>query len=169
MRKPIKTPRLVLRAMEATDRDQLVSIFTNDTVKQTYMVPDFESREAAELLFERICELSHREDRYVFGIYLQNTLIGLLNDAEISDKTIEMGYALHPNYYNQGYATEAMRATMDYLFGVGFEEVLAGAFEENPASLRVMQKCGMQKLDKTDLIDYRGKTHTCIYYAKRRA
>ena len=51
------------------------------------------------------------------------------------------------------------------MFSQGFETVLAGAFVENAASMRVMEKSGMTRQDYTDEIEYRGVTHTCIYYA----
>ena len=76
-----------------------------------------------------------------------------------------MGYALHPEHHSRGYMSEAFAAMIDYLFSCGFDEVTAGAFEENTASIRVMQKCGMVRLEKTDEIDYRGKTHKCIYFS----
>ena len=54
------------------------------------------------------------------------------------------------------------------LFAKGFREVVCGAFEENTASLRVMEKAGMEKLDITESIEYRGKVHNCVYYSKIR-
>ena len=47
---------------------------------------------------------------------------------------------------------------------MGFEHVKAGFFEENMASCRVMEKCGMTKLDVEDDIEYRGVMHHCLYY-----
>jgi len=41
---------------------------------------------------------------------------------------------------------------------------MAGAFAENCASIRVMQKAGMQLMDKTELIEYRGQNRNCVYY-----
>jgi hypothetical protein len=32
-----------------------------------------------------------------------------------------------------------------------------------------MEKCGMTKLSKTDEIEYRGITHTCVYYSRKRS
>ena len=78
---------------------------------------------------------------------------------------IEVGYALLPAYHNRGFATEALVGAIEYLRGCGFSRILAGAFAENAASLRVMEKAGMVRIDKTDAIDYRGHMHTCIYYA----
>lgn len=47
---------------------------------------------------------------------------------------------------------------------MGFRKVKAGYFEENEASRRVMEKCGMKQLSYTDEIEYRGITHKCLYY-----
>ena len=129
------------------------------------MLPDFENDEAAEKLFLRLKELSERDDRFVFGVHLGETLIGFMNDVEMVDQVIEMGYCFHPDHHGCGYCTEAFRAVIQYLFKKGFKEVKCGAFEGNPASLRVMQKCQMELLDYTDEIEYRGKTHKCIYYS----
>ena len=57
---------------------------------------------------------------------------------------------------------------MSALFSEGFSAVKAGAFSENAASIRVMEKCGMTKTGETEQIEYRGKTHTCVYYAIER-
>ena len=50
------------------------------------------------------------------------------------------------------------------LFRIGYRVVRAGLFEENTASSRVMEKCGMIKIDRTDEIEYHGSNHHCIYY-----
>ena len=107
---------------------------------------------------------SQGSDRFLRGIYLNDYLIGYINEVEKDDQFIELGYVLHPNYHNQGYMTEALAATFEPLFKKGFNEVICGAFEGNKASLRVMQKAGMKLLEKTDDIEYRGKVHRCIYY-----
>ena len=89
----------------------------------------------------------------------------MMNDVETKGTQIEMGYAFLPAYYNKGYATESFRGAIAYLLEHGFETVVAGAFSHNAASLRVMEKCGMKKQDYTDEVEYRGVTHTCIYYS----
>ena len=161
----IITPRLTLSAFRECDFDALMGIFKSDVVKATYMVPNLETREAEIKLFESLRNLSLREDRFVFGIYLNGELIGILNDTEINGVNIEMGYALHPDYHNRGFATEAFGAAISHLFSQGFEEIIAGAFEENAASMRVMEKCGMKRTKMTAEVKYRGITHKCIYYS----
>ncbi|ETR77591.1 N-acetyltransferase GCN5 [Afipia sp. P52-10] len=57
----------------------------------------------------------------------------------------ELGYWLGVPYWGQGYATEAARAMIDYAFeAFGHGELRAGARVVNPASRRVLEKCGFQ-------------------------
>ena len=163
------TERLEIKEITLADREEVLDLLTNEIVSKTYMLPEYKCREEAEPLFLRLVEMSQNSARFVTGIYLNGRFIGMMNETEIKDKQIEMGYAYLPAYYNCGYATEAFCGAIEYLLNHGFETVLAGAFEENPASLRVMEKCGMTRQTYTDTIDYRGTTHTCIYYAITKA
>ena len=102
----------------------------------------------------------------MYGISLNGRFIGLINDVEIQDGRIELGYAIHPDFKGRGYATEVLTAAIDALFQAGISVVETGAFEENLASIRVMEKSGMTRIDKKDSIEYRGNPHRCIYYQK---
>ena len=163
----IHTPRLCLRALEDRDCDRMVDLLTNKEIARTYMLPDFSTREDAVKLFRRLQCLSRKEDRFVYGICLDDRLIGFFNDVEIQESAIELGYAILPPYQNQGYATEVLSAAIATLFAMGYTTVNTAAFEENPASIRVMEKCGMTRLEKTEQIDYRGRTHRCVCFAIR--
>ncbi|RKJ38632.1 N-acetyltransferase [Acutalibacter sp. 1XD8-33] len=162
----VHTQRLELRPMEDADRDRVVEILGDEMVKKTYMVPDITSREMGDKLFQRLKECCTAEGRYGAGAYFQGKLIGFLHDVEISGGTVEMGYAFHPHWHGRGFATEAFGAAMDALFAQGVEQVLAGAFDSNSASIRVMEKCGMARLDREEDIEYRGEVHRCVYYGK---
>ena len=164
----ILTKRLTLKALDARDREAALDLLTNDCVKKTYMLPDFETREDAVPLFQRLMDLSQGDDRFLVGIYLNGYLIGYVNEVEKKDGRMELGYLIHPQFHNRGYMTEALMAVTDHLLANGLDEVVTGAFEENAASLRVMEKAGMTKLDYTDEIEYRGKLHRCIYYSRKR-
>lgn len=163
----IKTERLELKPLSDSDRDNMIELLTNNEIKKTYMLPDFESEEQAEKLFLRLKEGSLADKVYQVGIYLNGMLIGFANEVEREDDKIELGYMIHPEHHNQGYGTEMLKAMIEEMFARGFSEVIAGAFEENPASMRVMEKSGMTKLDKTDEIEYRGVLHKCVYYSKK--
>ena len=155
-----------LASLRAADLETMLDILTNDCVKQTYMLPDFPSREDAVPLFQKLVGLSGDSRRFVRGIYADETLVGFLNDVEIENGAIELGYVIHPRFQGNGYATEALGIAIGELFRLGFQAVITGAFRQNAASIRVMEKNGMTRTEKTEPIDYRGKTHICVYYTK---
>ena len=58
----------------------------------------------------------------------------------------ELGYNIHPDHWGKGYATESVRAILEFTFTrTDLHRVWAGYFPENPASGRVMEKCGMRR------------------------
>lgn len=161
---PITTNRLILRPYKESDREQVIWILRNGEISKTFMLPEFEDDAAAERLFRKILIYSHQEDHFERAICLEDRVIGFLNDVEIKDGTAELGYVIHPDYQNRGYATEALTASIQELFRQGYSRIRAGYFEENPASRRVMEKSGMHPISRVDTIEYRGKLHKCLYF-----
>ena len=163
----MEAKKLTLRPMCPSDQGQILEILTSPIVNKTYMLPDYERSEDAIPLFNRLMELSQKQNRFVRCIALGETAIGFLNDVEIHDGTIELGYVIHPKFHNKGYMTQALKLAIRQLFELGYAKVECGAFEENKASQRVMEKAGMVKIEKTEQIEYRGKIHNCVYYEIR--
>lgn len=163
----IKTERLILKPLTSDDEKAVSELFTDDTVKKTYLLPDFKDAEHLHNYFNRILALSNGNDRYLLGIYINNgtELVGIINDTGLEKyESAEIGYALLPRYFNNGYATEAFGGMIKFLKDVGYKKVVAGAFEENKASIRVMEKCGLVPKNESEKLEYRGKEHTVIYY-----
>ena len=81
----------------------------------------------------------------VFLITLRgDTVIGACGVTALDDQA-ELGYWLGVPYWGKGYATEALHALIDYVFtDLGHEALNAGARVTNPASRRVLEKCGFQ-------------------------
>ena len=161
----LHTKRLILKPFCEGDEDAVLRIITDERVAKTFMVPEIRSAEEGRKVFAALLKLSNTEGRCLLGIFLEDTLLGFINDVDISGKSVELGWAVHPNFQGQGYATEAAEALINKLFCEGFEEIRAGAFEGNDASFRVMEKLGMRRTSFEESIDYRGEKHRCIYYA----
>ena len=95
----------------------------------------FEARRANAAGEDLILAISsNRGKREPFGmISVESRLQGRLT----------LGYALAPEAWGKGYATEAARAIVDASFQLtSAVEMLASARPENPASRRVLEKCG---------------------------
>lgn len=157
--------KLCLRPFQSEDLEQMLDILTDNTINRTYMLPDFACRTDAIPLFDRLSTLSHNSDRYVRCISADGKAIGFMNDVETKNGKIELGYVIHPDYQGKGYMTTALKIAIEELLETKFDTVICGAFLENAASIRVMEKSGMERIDFEEIIEYRGKAHNCIYYA----
>ena len=161
----LTTERLTIRPFTDADEAPMIRLLRNTQVAKTYMLPDFADDEAARPLFRRFVTLSNDPARAVVGLFHGDALVGFMNDVSQENGQIEMGYVVDPACHNQGFCTEALKAMIAALHARGFRRVICGAFDDNPASLRVMEKAGMQPIDLIEMIDYRGKTHRCVFRA----
>jgi RimJ/RimL family protein N-acetyltransferase len=93
-----------------------------------------------------IAQTNGADGDVAFAITLaDDTLIGMAGFATLRGAHPEIGYWLGVPYWGRGYATEAARAVIDHAFsGCELELLEAGARVSNPASRRVLEKCGFQ-------------------------
>lgn len=164
----IQTERLIIRPLNDGDRAEMVRLLMDGRIKDGYMLPDYETEADAEPMFQRLKALSQREEFVLAGIFDADGLAGFVNRVSVEDGCIEIGYVIAPDRWNRGCCTEMVRALIPALFAEGYAEVAAGAFEHNAASMRVMEKAGMARLDKTEEIEYRGKVRRVICYSIKR-
>ena len=165
----INTSRLSLRFINDADMDDVIKLLTNEEIGTTFLLPIFKSRDEEIKTFDKFKYMSASEDYFMYGICLHNKVIGFINVVEIKGSEVEVGYVIHPDHKNNGFATEALGAAIQELLDSGYTAVKTGAFEDNIASIRVMQKCSMQRVEEEDFIEYRGRVHRCIYYKHERA
>ena len=63
-------------------------------------------------------------------------------------KSLEIAVNLHPNYWRQGYMTEALLATMEYVFNnLDIDNIMYGYAEENFKSKGLSDKIGFEYYD----------------------
>ncbi|MBT8283842.1 MAG: GNAT family N-acetyltransferase, partial [Muriicola sp.] len=75
---------------------------------------------------------------------------------------VDLGYRFLPEYWGSGLATEASNAILNYAFDVlKLDKIVAIAMKENKASIRVMEKVGME-FDK--LAPYEPGSENAVWY-----
>jgi len=139
----LETKRLALRAPRLEDA-KAVAMLANDRriAENTARIPHPYKKADAEGFIARV---NKGDGESVFLITLRDkTVIGACGIV-LQDDAPELGYWLGVNYWGQGYATEALHAVIDYAFtDLEHEALNAGARVTNPASRRVLEKCGFQ-------------------------
>lgn len=67
------------------------------------------------------------------------------SNINIGENDAEAGYWIARPYWNRGICSEALRMLIDYCFNEkGFRTLWSDYFPDNPASGRVMEKCGFR-------------------------
>jgi RimJ/RimL family protein N-acetyltransferase len=138
----LQTERLTLRVPYRADVRAMALLAGDRRVAEnTTRIPHPYCAENAE---QFIAAVNGQDGEATFVIALGGELIGVCG-VELREGVAEIGYWLGVPYWGQGYATEAVRAVIDHAFGeLGHETLAAGARVNNPASRRVLEKCGFQ-------------------------
>ena len=137
----LETERLVLRAPRIEDAKR-VAVLVNDRriAENTARIPHpYVVDDAHEWIDAAISQSAT-----VYLITIGGKVIGACG-LDLRDGVPELGYWIGVAFWGSGYATEAARGVIDHAFGkLGHEVVTAGARVSNPASRRVLEKCGFQ-------------------------
>jgi RimJ/RimL family protein N-acetyltransferase len=84
------------------------------------------------------------------GVPVGTVLLVPLQDGDARPVAeVEVGWALHPDHWGQGYATEAARGALDRAWAAGMSEVYAVVHPGNDASVAVTARLGMTPLGRT--------------------
>ena len=141
----LETERLVLRAPRLEDAKALATLANDRRIAEnTLRIPHPYSLADAQAF---ITHANAGDDEAVFLIAARSggAIVGACGLATLDSETPEIGYWLGAAFWGKGYATEAARALIDHAFGdLGLEVLLGGARVNNPASRRVLEKCGFQ-------------------------
>ena len=145
--KLIETNRLILRKITMNDSNDLFINWGSDIKTNEFLT--FKCHESEDITKKMINYWlkKYQNNGYEWGIVLKDTneMIGIISaDTSYKYSTIEIGYSISSKYWNNGYTTEAIKEIINYLFKeVHINRIAAKHDIDNPASGRVMKKCGL--------------------------
>lgn len=141
----VETPRLILRKPMRADAEAIFRRYASDPeVTRLLGWPTHTSIRATRTFLDS----SEAEwARWGAGPYLIESCEdgSLLGSTGLSFETADRamtGYVLAKDAWGNGYATEALRATIEVARKLGVARLYALCHPENPASSRVLEKCG---------------------------
>ena len=137
----LETERLVLRAPRLEDAKRVAALVNDRRIAEnTAHIPHpYGVADAKEWIGAVVAQSAE-----TYLITVAGEIVGACG-LELRDGGPELGYWLGVPFWNQGYATEALHAVIDFAFtDLPHEALQAGARVTNPASRRVLEKCGFQ-------------------------
>ena len=145
----MESDRILLRPWREEDADTLYKYASDSEVGPRAGWPPHksvdESREIIRTLFcgEGMWAVELKETGEAIGCV--GYLPAPVSNLKIADDQCEVGYWIARPYWNKGICTEALQMVINYCFKEkGFSVLWGSHFPTNPASGRVMEKCGFQ-------------------------
>lgn len=162
----IKTKRLLLRPMKTTDRDDLFAVFGDPKAMQYWSTRPHTNADQTAAFIRETLEADPLETAD-FAIELDGRVVGKAGFWRLP----EVGYLLHPDYWRQGYGTEALRALIAYGFQErGLDRVTADVDPDNQASIALLQKLGFAETGREkNTLQIGGSWFDSIYFGLERA
>lgn len=164
----LTTERLRLRPLVAGDAEAYAAMRYHPEVAKWLPPADGDAVEQARVTIGRFAMAWRERRRAPWGIFLEDRLIGHggLNFVPEFDET-EVLWALHPDAWGKGYATEVARAALAYGFGtLKLDLIFAITLPDNVASQAVMKRLGLTYRRR---VDYKAFTDIVWYDIDRTA
>ena len=156
------TKRLTLRPPLEVDAEAISNALQNPKISR--MLTSVPSPYVPSDALEWINKCGSERDALHFCIYRQN-LLGVVSVRPNAKGKIDLGYWLDEPVWGNGFMTEAARATLSYAFTkLGCNEIESGAYQDNPASLAVLEKLGFEP---TGEATHSNVTRKCDVICKR--
>lgn len=163
----IETERLILRELNRNDVPEMLLLHSNPQV-QKYTGEDVIT--TTEGIHDKIKEKVTEYRKYGYGRWATilkegNQFVGWAGLSYLPEfDEIDLGYRFLPQYWGIGIATEVCSAILSYGFDtLKLQKIIAIAMKENKASIRIMEKTGMQ-FDKIAPFEEGGEE--AVWYVK---
>jgi len=140
----LETERLILRAPRLGDAKAVAKLANDRRIAEnTARIPHPYGIADAK---QYIAWAHETQSETAFLITLgDDTVIGACGVGQVEGEKPEIGYWIGVRYWDKGFATEAARAVIDYAFDrFDYDALHSSARVTNPASRRVLEKCGFQ-------------------------
>ena len=141
-----RTERLVLRPARSDDLDAIHAILSNPQAMAYWSTPPHQTVEQSRDWLQSMIDirLPHGEDLIIERDGKVIGKAGLWRFPEI-------GFILHPEFWGQGYAQEALRAVIGRAFDVhGLPRIEADVDPRNVSSLKLLSRLGFRETGRKE-------------------
>lgn len=165
----IKTERLTLRKIEQSDYEEMKIILQDEKL----MLIGWGKTYSDEEVYGWIDKITEQYEDLGCSYYLAvekstNVVIGIMGILPVNIKEtdyIEIAYILKQEFWGKGYATEGIKACVDYIFNVlNADKCIAQVIPENTSSSKIAKRLGMKVIDDY-MRDNNGKDVFHLIYA----
>ena len=144
----LKTNRLIIKSTKKEDTDFCLDIWLDDEMGKYLSDPPREKANDTYLEWKESVE-KYDGCYYFIAVSKENSsYIGTCSAVPSEDKKHwDLGYAIHKNFWKQGYATEMIKGLCNFCMENGAKYITADVAKLNEGSNAVLRKLGF-KIEK---------------------
>jgi [ribosomal protein S5]-alanine N-acetyltransferase len=149
----IESERLILRPLNIDDAIYFYELNNDpDVIQYTGDIPFESKKEAYDFLQNYDQFKKYKTGRMAVIRKQDNGFLGWCGiKFDPPSGEYDLGFRFFKKYWNQGYASEAAIASLKYGFeNLNIDLILGRAMEQNLASIKVLEKCGMKYIGKRE-------------------
>ena len=167
----LQNDKLLLRRFALSDAEAMYKNWASDAEVTKYLMwPTHTGVDISESVIQSWIDRYHEKDWYQWAIVLKccDTVVGSIGAVDKNDriKMVHIGYCIGRKWWGQGITTEALSLLVDFFFNqVGINRIESRHNTANPASGRVMEKCGLiyEGTQRDGDFDNQGICDTALY------
>ena len=171
--KKLETDRLILRKVTIDDAEELFKNWSSDKETNKYIGYALHNNieQTEELVYKWVKEYHSGAIRWCVELKETHEIIGMIHATtnKLQDKSTQVGYSYGSKFWNNGYATEALKKVISYLIeSCDFYIIESVFYSWNEASGKVMKKAGMTKdaeLRSRAIHQETGERGSIVYYS----
>ncbi len=164
------TPRTRVRRFQPDDEDKLAKILCDDSITNNMAFPDdVKTREGAQTLLNSTIEAYDTVNplnAFAIESMSDRVFVGITGFNELGGGEAEVFYALLPEFWGKGYATELLDALSNYILSeTNCHTLVAPIVQSNIASIKVAEKNGFNNHSHEENPNY--KEPVFVYKKKK--
>lgn len=150
--KIIETKRLILREFSSEDAQFMYDLnLDSEVMKYTGDLPFSSIKESQDFLENYSDYKKNGFGRWVVCLKETDEPIGWCGLKLNEENIVDLGFRFFKKHWGKGYATESAQACLDFGFQtLDISEIIGRAATENGASVRVLEKLGMEFFKSDD-------------------
>ncbi len=156
LHKSLRSDRLFYRKFTSADLEDYQSYISNPEVMKFIGSGPLNGKNAKEK-FQVVLDANSSKKLYGFYKAIRkndNAFVGLVKFDYLEKGKVEIGYALLPDYWGQGLASEMLYAMIEYGNSLKLDELIGLVHPDNLTSKKVLTKTNFEKFQEGLLESY---------------
>ena len=162
----LETSRLNIRNIEVADWKSLQKIW-EDFNESKYVIYDaYKNTDEEDIkirLSRWVDSMEKNSDHLFFAICLKDEMIGFVTMNRRND-SYDLGYGFLQSVQGNGYATESIKAVLEYMRGFGLNKITAGTAIKNKPSVKLLHRLGFNEIGREKVSFYKDELGNDIIF-----